>query len=116
VRAIYKKTIEIYKDRYGFEPYTEWLSSFKKDYKTLARIEQRIGRMEHGNLGDYKALKEGIFELRLDFGPGYRIYFGQENQRIVMLLCGGNKNTQKNDIVLAKTFWQDYQEIRNEKI
>jgi putative addiction module killer protein len=82
-----------------------------------ARIEQRIRRLEHGNLGDYKSVGEGVYELRLDFGPGYRIYFGQKNETLVILLCGGDKSTQKNDIILAKTLWREYcRRIKNEQL
>lgn len=104
-----RKTIEIYKNVRGFEPYTNWLYKLR-DKKIQARIEQRVRRLEYGNLGDYKALEAGVFELRLAFGPGYRIYFGQKGSKIIILLCGGNKRTQKQDIISAQSFWSEYQE------
>ena len=59
-------------------------------------------------MGDCKPIDQGVFELRLDFGPGYRIYFGEENQKIVVLLCGGDKSTQEKDIKKAIKYWEDY--------
>jgi putative addiction module killer protein len=66
--------------------------------------------MEQGHYGDYKALRDGINELRLHFGSGYRIYFAELNDVIVILLCGGDKRTQKNDVKLAKQYWRELQE------
>jgi putative addiction module killer protein len=114
VGIVNKKTIEIYQDKYGFEPYIEWVDSLT-DWKTKARIEQRIRRIEQGNLGDFKSVGDGVFELRFDFGSGYRVYFGQEKEKLIILLIGGDKSTQKKDIVLAKTYWQEYQGVKNEK-
>lgn len=65
-------------------------------------------RVEAGNLGDYRSVGEGIFELRIDYGPGYRIYFGQIGITIVLLLCGGDKSTQEQDIRKAIEYWEDY--------
>ena len=86
----------------------EWLESLE-DPATRARIEIRIQRLTRGLFGDTKYLQEGVHELRLDFGPGYRIYFGKDGNRIVMLLCGGDKSTQKKDIRNAIEYWEDYQ-------
>jgi putative addiction module killer protein len=61
-----------------------------------------------GNFSNVKGVGGGVFECRIDFGPGYRIYFGKDGERIVILLCGGTKNRQQNDIVLAGECWQDY--------
>jgi len=67
-----------------------------------------IRRLEQGNYGDCKALGNGIFELRLFFGPGYRIYFGEDGQKLVILLCGGDKSTQNQDITIVQSYWQEY--------
>jgi putative addiction module killer protein len=89
-------------------PYREWLDTL--DRKTKARIQARILRFELANLGDYKSLGDGIFEARCDFGPGYRIYFGRDGKKIIVLLVGGDKSSQKKDIKKAQQFWADYLE------
>lgn len=103
-----QKTVEIYCDRFGNEPYTSWIKSLK-DSKTKARIDQRIRRIEeNGNFGDYSSVGEGVWELRLDFGPGYRVYYAHENDRIVILLCADNKKSQQRDIGQAQSYWKEY--------
>jgi putative addiction module killer protein len=74
------------------------------------RIQARVLRFESGNLGDVKAIGEGVFEARFDFGPGYRLYFGQEGKVLVLLLCGGDKGSQVKDILRARGFWKEYRE------
>jgi putative addiction module killer protein len=81
-----------------------------KDIKTRAKIDIKIARLRLGNFGDSKSLGQGVYELRIHFGPGYRIYYGLDGQVIVLLLCGGDKITQKKDIKKAKTFWKNYKE------
>lgn len=101
--------IDIYRTEAGKEPFVDWKDSL--DMTTSTRIEARLARIRSGgNLGDYKALKEGVYELRLDFGPGYRIYFGLDDgkKRMVVLLVGGAKKTQQKDIDKAKLYWQDH--------
>ena len=71
-------------------------------------IEKRLTRVQLGNLGDHKALGDGISELRIDFGPGYRVYFGQDAGALVILLCGGDKSSQDADIRQARAYWADY--------
>jgi putative addiction module killer protein len=91
----------------GVCPFDKWLDSLR-DRKAKAKIRARLDRTEDGNLGDYKSLGEGVFELKVDYGPGYRIYFAQEGAVIILLLCGGDKSTQEQDINKAKEYWQDY--------
>ena len=79
-----------------------------RDGRTRRRILSRLLRVEQGNYGDYKALKDGVFELRFSFGSGYRVYFGEDGDTIVVLLCGGDKRTQSRDIAQAKAYWQEY--------
>ena len=67
-----------------------------------------------GNLGDVKPVGEGVMELRIHYGPGYRVYFSQAGSRIVLLLCGGDKKTQDRDILRAKQYWADFQSRQNE--
>lgn len=83
-----------------------------RDITAQSRIQKRIRNLELGNLGDCKSLGDGVFELRLHFGAGYRVYFGEEKGSIVILLCGGSKRTQDKDIKLAKEYWHEYLESR----
>jgi putative addiction module killer protein len=68
----------------------------------------RLSRIGDGNLGDKKSVGAGVFELRIPYGPGYRVYFGQREGEVVLLLCGGDKSTQKSDISEAKELWKLY--------
>ena len=89
------------------EPFNEWLISIR-DVETQARIRARLERLEDGNLGDCQSVGEGVFELRIHFGSGYRVYFGQVGNTIILLLCGGDKSSQRQDIERAKTYWLEY--------
>lgn len=102
-----------YQTQGGKNPYREWLVTL--DTSVKQRIQARILRFETGNLGDAKALGEGIFEARFDFGPGYRLYFGREGNTLILLLCGGNKSSQVKDILRAREFWKIYKENKNAK-
>ncbi|ARN84834.1 type II toxin-antitoxin system RelE/ParE family toxin [Candidatus Nucleicultrix amoebiphila] len=103
------KIVKIYQDETGHEPYIEWLDALK-DKTTKSRIQQRIRRITLGNSGDHHSVGQGVSELRLDFGPGYRIYYGEQGNKIVILLCGGNKKTQARDIEKAQSYWKEYME------
>ncbi|MFN6514517.1 MAG: type II toxin-antitoxin system RelE/ParE family toxin [Nostoc sp. CreGUA01] len=96
----------------GKNVFDEWLDSLR-DRRAKAKIRARLDRVEDGNLGDCKSVGEGICELRIDYGPGYRIYFGQEGITIIILLCGGDKSTQEQDIVKAQEYWKDYRSRDN---
>lgn len=98
IREYYKANGEV--------PFREWLRCLAAPY--IVRVRTRLFRMERGNLGDYKSLGDGVFELRMDFGPGFRVYFGFDGRTIVLLLCGGDKRSQGRDILRAKSYWQDY--------
>lgn len=101
--------IIIYQDNRGREPVTTWLESFKD--KTIARrIRNRIENLSLGLAGDSKSLGAGLFELRFQFGPGYRLYYAKDGEKIIVLLCGGDKGTQKKDIEKARGFYEDYKE------
>lgn len=89
-------------------PYREWLNGL--DTKTRARIQARVLRFEIGNLGDHKSVGAGVWEARVMFGPGYRIYFGKVGNDVVLLLCGGDKGSQDKDIRTAQKYWADYLE------
>jgi putative addiction module killer protein len=91
----------------GRSPFAEWLDGLR-DRRARARIEARLARVRLGNLGDYGPVGEGVQELRIFSGPGYRVYFGFESSMIVVLLCGGSKSSQRRDIATAKAYWHDY--------
>jgi putative addiction module killer protein len=91
----------------GKTPFAEWLDSLK-DRKARLKIKLRLDRVEQGNFGDVKSVGEGVFELRIDYGGGYRIYFGQVGLTIILLLCGGDKNSQKKDIKQSHKYWKNY--------
>ncbi|WP_017327692.1 type II toxin-antitoxin system RelE/ParE family toxin [Synechococcus sp. PCC 7336] len=101
------KQILFYADEAGNETFTEWLESLR-DVMGRKRILTRLRQLEQGNYGDCKRLQDGVYELRLFFGPGYRVYFGEDGDTIVVLLCGGDKSTQAKDIETAKAYWQEY--------
>jgi putative addiction module killer protein len=107
------KSVLVYRTRKGQLPFNEWLHDLR-DPNAVARILARIGRVRRGNLGDCKPVGEGVSELRVDYGPGYRVYFGQQGRTLVILLCGGDKRTQDRDTRLAKHYWRDYQERESE--
>jgi len=101
------RDIQIYVTEGGRTPFSEWLASLR-DTKARAKIRVRLDRVSLGNLGDCHGVGDGVQELRIDYGPGYRVYFGQLGSTIVLLLCGGNKSTQANDIEQAKHYWNEY--------
>ncbi len=96
----------------GSDPFGEWLS--KQDVNVIARVQQRIDRVHRGNFGNHKRLEGGIAELRIDYGPGYRLYYGKDGRDRVVLLAGGAKKRQSRDIDQARSLWRTYkQERRN---
>jgi putative addiction module killer protein len=99
----------VYQTPAGRRPLHEWLEELRSDRRAFAAIQVRIDRLERGLTGDWKSIGKGIFELRVDFGPGYRIYFGRHGRFVVVLLCGGYKGTQRRDMSLARQFWSDYE-------
>lgn len=101
------KELRIYITTEGREPFNERLNSLR-DQTARAKIRVRLDRVSLGNFGDYHAVGSGVQELRIDYGPGYRVYFGQEGTTIVLLLCGGDKHTQSKDIEAAKRYWSEY--------
>ena len=107
------KILRNYITQSGKVPFLDWLNGIK-DSVTRHRIRRRLDRVELGHYGVYKALGDGICELKLDFGPGYRIYFAEHDEIIVILLCGGNKSSQVKDINTAKMYWQELLERSDE--
>ena len=101
------KELQIYVAEDGWAPFSDWLASLR-DIKARAKIRVRLDRVGLGNLGDCHGVGDGVQELRIDYGPGYRVYFGQVGSTIVLLLCGGDKSTQAKDIEQAKRYWSEY--------
>ena len=101
------REIQLYVTSEGRIPYSEWFDSLR-DLNAKFKIEARLERVRRGNVGDYRSVGEGVCELRINYGPGYRIYFGQVGSTIVLLLCGGDKSTQARDIRKAQEYWTDY--------
>ena len=109
-----KLTVDAYRTSSGKEPFTEWLDSIRHK-TTQSRIKKRIDRVENGNMGDYKRLGTNLYELRLKFGPGYRIYFSiyssdESDSKTILLLCAGDKSSQTSDIERAKEYSLDTKE------
>ena len=96
----------------GRSPFEEWFNALR-DRQARKRIRLRLDRLKLGNLGDCKSIGQGVFELRIDCGPGYRIYFGQVGLTLILLLCGGDKSSQKQDIRQAQIYWRDYEKREN---
>ena len=88
-------------------PYNEWFLDLK-DMKTQALVDARLTRLRQGNPGKFRSVGRGVKELKIDYGPGYRIYFAEENETIVILLCAGDKKTQTKDIQKAQKLWAEY--------
>ncbi|MFZ3091046.1 MAG: type II toxin-antitoxin system RelE/ParE family toxin [Nitrospirota bacterium] len=99
--------IDYYINKEGKKPFREWLENLK-DITARAKIRIRLDRARLGNLGDNRSVGEGVRELRIDYGPGYRIYFALEGNRLLLLLLGGDKSRQAKDIDRAKEFWRDH--------
>lgn len=107
--------IQVYMREDGTSPYYEWLSSIR-DKKLKARIYVRIDKLACGHFGDFKSVGAGVFELRLAFGPGFRIYFCLSGNQILILLMGGDKSSQYKDIVLAKKLYSEFKERQKGEI
>ena len=103
--------VEYLEDEKSF--FAEWFSEL--DAAPAARIDRYIRRMEFGNFGDSKSVGEGVRELRIDFGPGYRVYYGIDKGRIVLLLGGGTKRGQSRDIRNAIDRWTTYKERKRKR-
>jgi putative addiction module killer protein len=102
------KTVIIYQTVNGKEPFTDWLEELK-DPVSRRRILKRLLRLEQGHYGDVKSVGGGVNELRFFFGSGYRVYFAEDGDTLVVLFCGGDKESQKQDIQQAQIYWQEYQ-------
>lgn len=96
-----------------FDEFKEWLGGLR-DSRAKAKVTLRVRQMEAGNLGDVEPIGEGVSEARIHYGPGYRLYFIEEGPVIIILLCGGNKNSQKRDIKQAKALAKEWKDSKND--
>lgn len=92
----------------GHDPVQDWMDAVR-DMRARVAILRRLERMKVGNFGDHKFCRDGVWELRIDTGPGYRVYYAQAGQTLVLLLCGGDKRSQRSDIERASAYWQDWE-------
>ena len=102
--------VRAYESKIGRNYYREWLTSLDK--VTARIIARRVTRLEQANFGDVKPVGEGISELRIDYGPGYRVYFGRAGKEIILLLCGSDKSGQERAIAKAKELWREFKETQ----
>jgi len=106
-----KYKIQVYRTDQGKIPFIDWLEDIS-DTRTKQKIQVSIDRIALGNLGKTRSLGEGIHEIKINYGPGYRVYFGREGDSLVILLCGGDKSRQNEDIKKAKKYWKDFKRKR----
>lgn len=109
INTITERELRNYQIPGGSQPFTQWIVGIK-DKVTRARVLRRLDRLRLGHYGDVKSVGKGVFELRLQFGSGYRVYFAESSQTIIILLCGGDKKTQAVDIQRAQGYWKELQE------
>jgi len=102
-------TSQFYQDGNGDKPFSDWLTKLKKkDRIAAAKIDTRIDRAEAGNFGDHKFARDGVWELRIDYGPGYHVYYSLEEDEIILLYFGGTKKSQDDDIDKAVEYLKDF--------
>lgn len=101
--------LRYYQSRDGRQPFVEWLAGLT-DKEARARIQARLDVVATGSLGDVRSVGEGVLELRVRWGPGYRVYFARIGQVVVLLLCGGDKRAQDEDIKTAKSHFEDFKQ------
>ena len=111
--TIQSVTVREFLDRGGSSPFAKWFGGL--DATAAAKVTTALLRIELGNLSNVKGVGAGVFEYRIDFGPGYRVYFGKDGETVVILLGGGTKKRQDRDIATAKERWKDYKERRSQE-
>lgn len=111
--GVQKQRIRVYRTKDGKQPFSMWLKKLR-DQRAQQRIDAWLARVALGNFGDCKAIGDGVLELRIDYGPGYRVYLGRDGEDLVILLSGGDKSKQSKDIATAKDFWTDYKSRKKE--
>ena len=105
--------IREYIDTEGRSPYARWFN--RLNAPAAAKVATALVRMEQGNLSSVKGVGSGVFESRIDFGPGYRVYFGKDGNALIILLGGGTKKRQRQDIETAKDLWRDYKRRKQQE-
>jgi putative addiction module killer protein len=105
--------LQEYTDIQGKSPFGDWFNHL--DAPAAAKIVTALVRMEHGNLSNVKGVGAGIFEYRIHFGAGYRVYFGKDGERLIILLAGGTKKRQQSDIEIAQMRWEDYKRRKSQR-
>ncbi len=98
----------------GRSPFGEWFGRLNSE--AARRVAMALYRLGLGNFSNVKGVGGGVFEYRIDFGPGYRVYFGKDGEQIVILLCGGSKMRQQNDIATAKDYWLEYKRQKRSEL
>jgi putative addiction module killer protein len=111
---IHPRRIEYYIDDRGRRPFREWLEALK-DIRAQVRIRVKLDRLALGYFGDCRSVGEGVLELKINFGPGYRVYFGLDKGQVVLLLCGGDKGSQTKDIQKAYQYWTNHRRLSHAK-
>lgn len=114
MRHTQQRELKFYQMPNGKMPFAEWYDTIQ-DRSVRNRIQKRLDRLEYGNFGDSKSVGEGVFELRFHFGSGYRIYFAEVENTIVLLHCAGDKSSQVSNIQQAKEYWSQYKEAQRWK-
>lgn len=100
-------TIAYYLTETGKKPFKDWLDNVR-DITARQKIRIRLDRVRLGNLGKNRSVGEGVYELKIDYGPGYRVYYALEKKTLILLLMGGDKSSQNKDIARAGKYWQDH--------
>jgi putative addiction module killer protein len=103
-----------YLDEKGRSPFENWFNRINA--QAAAKVTTALVRLESGNISNAKSVGSGVYELKIDFGPGYRVYFGYDGPKVVILLAGGKKKRQNKDIETAKKRWNDYKEQKKKEI
>ena len=106
-------TIDYYLTADGKKPFKEWLDGLG-DITARQKARIRLDRVRLGNLGRNRSVGEGVYELKIDYGPGYRVYYGHEGKTLILLLLGGDKASQEKDIALARAYWNDHKRRRKD--
>jgi putative addiction module killer protein len=105
--------VKEYLDESGHSPFGRWFDSI--DGRAAAKVAAFRARLQHGNFSIVEGVGKGVFEGKIDYGPGYRVYFGKDGKELVILLAGGDKKSQKRDIKAAQGLWKDYKARKRKK-